>query len=206
MYAPELYQIYRLCKITGIHVQAEVVNTSATAPLTAVMCVLPLVRANAVTDPRGMSDVPNAITKQVGLSTGMSRVVLNKTYQSERELGHSAISTDVAYRTYSQALSAATLDNYPCIYMGVIASQTGANWTGIIKYVITYHVEFCEYDDQAPTMMKLGVAAKPSKRNEDMDDGQEDDSEEPSWVEPTPGDRAKLRKLNESRQNRKLTK
>jgi len=143
-YASQLYQIYRFSRITAIHVQMEVVNTSSTAPLTAVMCCLPLVRANAITDPRGMADVPNALCKQVGLSTGMSRVVLNKTYVSQKELGQSILSGSEFYQTYSEALSAASQNDFPAIYCGVIASQTGANWTGIMKYVITYHVEFSD--------------------------------------------------------------
>jgi len=202
MYAPQLYQIYRFAKITAIHIHMEVVNTSATAPLTVVMCCLPLVRANAITDPRGMSDVPNAITKQVGLSTGMSRVVLNKTYVAQRELGQSILSGSEFYQTYSEALAAATQDNFPSIYCGVIASQSGANWTGIMKYVVTYHVEFSEYDDTAPTYKVKDANLRQKELQQTEMCEKEDFSDEPSWVEPTPSSRAKMRGVVSSRKHK----
>lgn len=201
MYAPQLYQIYRFCKIRAIHIKMEVVNTSATQPLTATMCCLPLVRANAIVDPRGMADVPNAICKQVGLSTGMSRIVLNKSYISERELGQSTLSGSEYYQSYSEAISAASQDDFPSVYCGVIASSTGGNWTGIIKYVVTYDLEFTEYEDVAPSMKgSLKTKQKLVKAENERD---EDEDSQASWVEPDPSSRAKMKKcLDESRARR----
>jgi len=202
LFAAELYQIYRFCRITAIHLQMEVVNTSSTQPLTCVMCVLPLVRVNAITDPRGMSDIPNALTKQVGLSTGFSRVVLNKTFVAQKELGQSIHSGSEFTQTYSEALSAASQDDFPSIYAGVIASSTGGNWTGIIKYVATYHLEFSEYDTSNLTK-KQGivdsqrVGSKTTYREEES--MEEDVPDSRSWVEPPPHHRAKMKVASEQR-------
>lgn len=204
MYAAELFQIYRLARITAIHVQLEVVNTSATAPLTAVMCCLPLVRANSITDPRGMAHVPNAISKQAGLSTGMSRVVLNKTYISQKELGQSILSGSEFYQSYSEALAPATNQDFPAIYCGVIASQTGANWTGIMKYVITYHVEFTEFEDTNPTLLKPPSSKKKISKDLEEEMDEEEDFNDKSWVEPTPSSRAKMRAALEGKTKRDL--
>jgi len=199
MYASQFYQIYRFAKITAIHVRAEVVNTSSTTPLTATMACMPLVRANATTDPRSASDIPNAITKQCGLSTGMSRVVLDKTFISQRELGQSILCGQEYYQTYSEALSAATLDDFPCIYVGVISSN-GVSWTGIIRYVVTYHIEFSEYDDVAPAAtinsqpaLKGVVPGRLMREEVEPEDGSN------SWVEPTPSLRARMIKVKDNR-------
>jgi len=206
MFAAQLYQIYRFARITAIHLQMEVVNTSSTQPLTCVMCVLPLVRVNAITDPRAVSDVPNAITKQVGLSTGMSRVVLNKTYVSQKELGQSILSGSEFTQTYSEALSAASQDDFPSIYAGVIASSTGGNWTGIIKYVAIYHLEFSEYDSSDIAVRKPNseMIVNPKHKGKVLrvpptgELGEEDlDESEESWAEQPPLTRAKVKKVTD---------
>jgi len=81
----------------------------------------------------------------------------------------------------------------------VIASSTGGNWTGIIKYVATYHLEFSEYDTSDLTVHPVddNQRIKPKKlKATDMDIDKEcasDGEDDPSWVEPTPQQRAKLK-------------
>jgi len=122
----------------------EVINTSST-PLTATVCCLPLAIANNVVDPRNISSIPGAITRQIGLSTGMSRAKITKTFIGERELGESAVSGLEFAQTFAEAQAAATQPKLPAIYSGVISTVSSTSWTGVINYVYTWHLEFTEY-------------------------------------------------------------
>lgn len=141
---PELFQIYRLSRIKAIGISMEVINTSST-PLTATICCLPYAIATAVVDPRNISSIPGSVTKQVGLSTGMSRAKIVKTYVGEKELGESASSGLEFAQTFAQAQAAPTQAKLPAIYSGVISTVSSATWTAVINYVYTWHVEFTEY-------------------------------------------------------------
>lgn len=143
-YAAELYQIYRHARIMAIDVKMEVVNTSSTEPLIAALGCLPLAVVNGITNPQTMASVPGSTYKQVGLSTGMSRVTINKRFNTEKELGELTLGSNTYLQTYSEALSAAVWTELPCIYAGVIAARNGATWTGIIDYRLTFHLRFSE--------------------------------------------------------------
>jgi len=142
--SPELFQIYRLARIKAINISMEVINTSS-VPLTATLCCLPLTIAQGVTDPRNISSIPGSLTRQVGISTGMSRSHLTKTFVGEKELGQSALSGKEYSQTFSEALLPAVETDLPAIYSGVISTVNSASWTGVINYVYTWHIEFTEY-------------------------------------------------------------
>lgn len=183
-FCPELYQVYRLARIRAIHVDMEVVNTSASQPLTATVCCVPLSSANAIVDPRNVASIPNSVSRQVGIAAGMSRVRIQKTFIGEKEFGQLAVSGLDFSQTYGEALATAVLGDCPAIYAGVIATVTGGNWTGVIRYVYTYHIEFTEYTNQ----LTSPIPHKPDCI-----------SEEPSWEEPPMSLKARHKERIQSR-------
>lgn len=177
-YAPELYQIYRHARIMAIDLKMEVVNTSSTEPLIAAVGVLPLANVASITTPLTIISVPGAVYKQIGLSTGMSRVTINKRFVTEKWLGELTIGSNTYLQTYSEALSSAIWTELPSIYAGVIGAKTGATWTGIIDYRLVYHLRFSEYN-----IPSLGLIRNPKPVYMDENDDEADDVE---WVQPPP--------------------
>lgn len=189
-YAAELYQIYRHARIMAIDVSMSIVNTSNTEVLFASMGCLPLANVNAITNPQQIVAVPGSVRTQIGLSTGTSVKTLRKRFVSEKELGELTAGSNTYLQTYSEALSAAVWTELPCIYAGVIASRSGASWTGIIDYRVTYHIRWSEYSIPA-----LGVGP-----------GLAESMEEDSYVEPEPPVLVDTRKSTRSRQTSAASK
>jgi len=172
-FAAELYQIYRHARIMAIDFTMDIVNTSSTTTLIAAVGCLPLANCNSITDPKTIISVPGSIRKQIGLSTGTSRATIRKRFVTCRELGELTIGSNTYLQTYSEALSSAVWTELPAIYSGVIASNTGGNWTGIIDYRLTFHIRWSEYSIPA---LGLGELTPP-----DMSE-----SEEPPVRVPSP--------------------
>lgn len=190
-YAAELYQIYRHARIMAIDVKMEVVNTSSTEPLIAAIGVLPLVNANAITNPQTIVSVPGSILKQIGLSTGLSKVTLNKRFISEKWLGELSIGSNTYLQTYSEALSAAIWTELPAVYAGVIAARNGATWTGIIDYRLIFHLRWSEYNIPSLGLAepKLPLKRLPPSKSTYSSSMVEEESEEVAeqeeeWVQP----------------------
>jgi len=179
-YAAEFYQIYRHARIMAIDVRMNVVNTSSSEPLVAAIAALPLAVVNGITTPMTVASVPGHVFKQIGLSTGMSRAVLSRRFTTERELGELTMGSNTYLQTYSEALSSAIWTELPCIYSGVIAARTGATWTGIIDYELTYHLRFSELN--IPSLGIQTLSAKSPPFYPSTQEMTEDDDEE--WVEP----------------------
>jgi len=179
-FASELYQIYRHARIMAIDVHMEIVNTSSTEPLIAAVGCLPLVNCNAITNPQTIVSVPGSVLKQVGLSTGLSKVTINKRFVTDRMLGELTIGSNTYLQTYSEALSSAIWTELPCIYMGVIAAKNGATWTGIIDYKLRFHIRWSEYSIPSLGLGSLMKKAIPIRTEEpEMD-------EDVEWVQPQP--------------------
>lgn len=155
-YCAELYQIYRHARIMAIDIHMEVVNTSTTEPLIAVLGVLPLANVSGITDPKQIISVPGTTVRQVGVSQGMSRTAITRRFVTEKMLGELTIGSQTYLQTYSEALSSAVWTELPCIYAGIIAAKIGATWTGIIDYRVTYHLRFSELNVPA-----LGIEDAP---------------------------------------------
>lgn len=179
-YAAELYQIYRHARIMAIDIRMEVVNTSSTEAMIAAIGVLPLVNANAITSPQTIASVPGSVFKQIGLATGMSRQVLSKRYVSERELGELTSGSNAYLQTYSEALSSAIWTELPAIYSGVIAAKNGATWSGIVDYVLTFHLRFSEFN-----IPSLGLKPKLNPKSEEFEPSEMEEAME-EWVQPPP--------------------
>jgi len=190
-FGAEFYQIYRHARIMAIDIQMEVVNLS-TEPLLAALGCLPLVNANAITNPQTIISVPGTVYKQVGSSTGASRIIMKKRFVTEKMLGELTIGSQTYLQTYSEALSSAIWTELPAIYAGVIAAKNGATWSGIVDYRYTYHIRWSEY-----SIPSLGLSAdnvphaKTTKlrvRKEECMDDDCDSADEvyPEWVMAPP--------------------
>lgn len=160
----------------AIDIQMEVVNLT-TEPLIAAIGCLPLVNAQAITNPQTIVSVPGSVYKQIGSSTGASRVILRKRFVTEKMLGELTIGSQTYLQTYSEALSSAIWTELPAIYAGVIAAKNGATWSGIVDYKYTYHLRWSEYS--IPTLGTKKVLKKDSEPFQPTDDDVE-------WVYPPP--------------------
>jgi len=195
-YAAELYQIYRHARIMAIDVHMEVVNTSSTEPLIVALGVLPLANVAAITDPKQIISVPGSVYRQVGLSTGMSRTTISKRYVTEKVLGELTIGSQTYLQTYSEALSSAVWTELPAIYAGVIGARTGATWTGIIDYRVTYHLRFSELNVPALGLARVNspyredlqkapkISQKIYRAYTELDSHEMEDPDDDQWVQP----------------------
>lgn len=142
-FAAELYQIYRYARITAVGITMDIVNTSSTQPLYAALAVVPYAEATGSWAPFHYTEMPGSVTTSVGLSSGASQRRIRKLAITDRELGAMTTSGNEFAQTYSQALAAATRIDAPAI-VGSVQSETGASWTGVIRYEVVYHIQFYE--------------------------------------------------------------
>lgn len=178
----------------AIDVRMEIVNTSSTEPLIAALGVLPLAVVNGITNPQTMASVPGSTFKQIGLATGMSRVTINKRFNTEKELGELTLGSNTYLQTYSEALSAAIWTELPCVYAGVIAARNGATWTGIMDYRLTYHLRFSELNIPSLGFPPLSKHSPPYHKNcmeSSKQMTEEPDEEDEEWIQPPPLKRTK---------------
>lgn len=149
-YAASVYQIYRFARINAVHLHAEMVSTG-TAPMLIAASVLPYVQATStLVDPHQLASRPRAISKTSGSGTGMSRVVLNKTYSTSEELGQLNYS-DTAWQSYSEATSVTPAPDNPFIVVSVDSLASGDTWAATVTYKLTYHMQFFELQDVSLT-------------------------------------------------------
>jgi len=148
------------------------VNTSSTEPITFGCAVLPLVQAQAVSTPFNIADLPRAYLKHVGFATGVGSVSFTRTFNVDDYLGTISTSGSEFKQTYSQALSSAVQSDFPAIYCGTIASKTGATWTGIMEYRLTYRLEWTELT--VPGVSSLLGREKPEPQMEVASDDDDD--------------------------------
>ena len=149
-YAASFYQIYKYARINAIHVQVELVSTG-TEPLLIAMDVLPYSQATSTfVDPHFIASRPRAVSKMVGTSTGMSRIMLNKTYKTAESLGQLNYS-DSAWQSYSEALSVLPDPDHPFVCISVDSVLASATWSADAVYHVTYHMQFFEQQDPSLT-------------------------------------------------------
>ena len=149
-YAASVYQIYKYARINAIHVQVELVSTG-TEPMLVAMDVLPYSQATSTfVDPHFIASRPRAVSKICGTSTGMSRVLLNKTYKTAESLGQLNYS-DSAWQSYSEALSVLPDPDHPFVCVSVDSVLASGTWAADIVYHVTYHMQFFEQQDPSLT-------------------------------------------------------
>lgn len=186
-YAASMYQIYRFARINAVHLHAELVATG-TSPMLIAASVLPYVQANSSSvDPHQLASRPRAISKTSGQSTGMSRVVLNKTYSTSEELGQLNYS-DSAWQSYSEALSVIPNPDNPFIVVSVDSLNASDTWSATVTYKLTIHMQFFELQDTSLTTLskpKLNGKAQPYAPNRRAPPTIKDDEESmDDFVEP----------------------
>jgi hypothetical protein len=146
LYMAELFSIYRYCRITAVHVQMEVVNTSSTVPLRMVAATVPW---NDSTTIDTLSQRPGAIVKIVGLSTGSSKAVIRKTWHTQVEQGN-----PVYDKTYwfdsTQSASTTPQDTQEMSIRCAIQAVDGASSFNVESvFRVIYHVQF--FDLETPS-------------------------------------------------------
>jgi hypothetical protein len=180
-YATELYAIYKYARITGVKIETEVINTSATIPLLAVMAPMPSSDVSAFLTPQQVSERPRSITRTIGTSAGMNKTRLVKSWSSIQELGQPTYDRS-HWLTVSQlsALSPVNPDS-PVVCLSIAPVLSAATWTALINVRVTYGVQFFDleqpsYDDasflkaETTSIKSRPLSHPPSSRKEEMDE------------------------------------
>jgi len=175
-YAPELYAIYKYARITGVKIETEVINTSATVPLVAVMAPMPSSDVSAFLTAQQVSERPRSITRTIGTSSGMNKVRLVKSWSSLQELGQPTYDRS-HWLTVSQlsALSPVNPDS-PVICLSVGPVLSAGTWTALINVRVTYSVQF--FDLEQPTYDDAALT-EPNAREMRTDDSFIDEKRQP---------------------------
>lgn len=200
MFSTELFNMYRLCRVTAVSIKAEVINLSSTVPLILSVGTVPWSSSTSTFDPYLIAERPRSVSKTVATSTGMSRSIINKTYYSFDELGN-PVYDKLHYFDSAQALVSTPQDTEaPCVIVSVGAADSTSTWAGLATYTITYHVQYFEL--QWADFSLGQPRSRIVKYREDMDerhhvDDDHSDSEferrSARWVEPTSRQKQKLK-------------
>jgi hypothetical protein len=150
-YAASFYQIYKYARINAITLEVEVVCTG-TEPVIIAADILPYTQANSsLVDPHFIASRPRAISKITGSATGMSRVSLRKTWKTAECTGQLNYS-DVAWQSYSEALSVIPDPDHPFLCVSVDSVLSSGTWAAEVVYHVTYHMQFFEQQDPSLTI------------------------------------------------------
>lgn len=144
MFSSELFNMYRLCRVTAVHIKAEVINLSSSVPLILSVGTIPWSAATSTFDPYLIAERPRSVSKTVATSTGMSRSVINKTYYSFDELGNPVYDKDHCFDSVQAGVSTPQDQEAPCVIVSVGAADASSTWAGLATYTVTYHVQYFE--------------------------------------------------------------
>jgi hypothetical protein len=163
MFSSELFNMYRLCRVTAVHIKAEIINLSSTVPLILSVGTLPWSSATSTFDPYLIAERPRAVSRTVATSTGMSRAIINKTYFSFDELGNPVYDAQHYFDSVQAGSSTPQDQEAPCVIVSVGAADSTSTWTGLTTYTVTYHVQYFELQWADFSMSKERERARAAK-------------------------------------------
>lgn len=141
LYAAQLFQIYRYCKVTAFEVQIDVFN-KGTNPIEFVVGWCPQVEVSAITAAR-LSEKTTSTRKIISPAGGLDRARISKTFNGQSILGEPF--TSKYWMSYSQSLSTTPIDvNEPVL--AIVLAYAGGSTTvsAVINYRYKYHCQFFE--------------------------------------------------------------
>lgn len=181
MFSTELFNLYRYCRITAVHIRAELVNTGS-EPVILAVGTLPWAAATSSFDPYLIAERPRATSRLAGLSTGMSRVSISKTYGSFDELGNPVYDKTHYFDSAQSILTTPQDQEAPAIVVSVDSADPTKTWSALATYHITYHTQWFELQ-WADYSVQI---TKPEPMMEET-------ISEKSWVDPLLHHREKMR-------------
>lgn len=199
MFSSELFDIYRLCRVTAVTVKAEVINLSSTVPLIIAVGTIPWSASSSTFDPYLLAERSRAVSRTVATSTGMSRSIINKTFYSFDELGNPVYDKSHWFDSVQASNSTPQDQEAPCVMVSVGAADATSTWAGLATYTVTYHVQYFELQwadfslNLHRTKLKQNVTAHP--RQEDIESDSEFERRSSRWEEPTPRQKAKMKSV-----------
>ncbi len=181
MFSSELFNIYRYCRITAVHIRAECVNTGS-EPVIIAIGTIPWAAATSTFDPYLIAERPRSISRLAGLSTGMSRVTLNKTYMSFDELGNPVYDKTHFFDSVQSISTTPQDQEAPAVIVSVDSADPTKTWSALTTYHVTYHTQWFELQ-----------WADYANRSKPAEEGDACTISEKSWVEPSQAQKNKMR-------------
>jgi len=200
MFSSELFNMYRLCRVTAVTIKAEVINLSSTVPLIISVGTVPWSSSTSTFDPYLIAERPRAMSKTVATSTGMSRSIITKTYYSFDELGNPAYDKSHYFDSVQAGVSTPQDQEAPCVIVSVGAADAVSTWAGLATYTVTYHVQYFElqwadFSTGLARSKMIKYKECMDERPKQLDSRSESSFENEKWIEPTPRQKDKLKKI-----------
>jgi hypothetical protein len=139
LYAAQLFQIYRYCKVTAFQVEMDIFNKGIN-PLEVVVGYVPYVEIGTITAAR-LAEKTTSSKKMVSPAGGLDRLRINRSFNNEAILGEPF--TSKYWMSYSQSLSTTPIDVLEPV-LAIILAYAGGSTTvsAVANYRFKYHCQF----------------------------------------------------------------
>jgi hypothetical protein len=139
-YSAQLYQLYKYARVTAVSIHIEIQN-ELNPSLILAMGTVPYSDISALTI-NELSQVPKAVNRTVGPLSGLSRCVVNHTYDPFNVYGQ-RVNTNSFFMSYSQSIASIPLDQLSpliTIMVGPADGSSSVSWNATIS--ARYHLQY----------------------------------------------------------------
>jgi len=148
LYSDQLFALYRRARVVKTRVHLQLVNVG-TNPVDVTVGPIAYIDLASITGPQ-LKSMPFSTYKIAGLGSGMSKVTIDRAFESQYALGNEMASDHTKWMTLSSSSNTSPTDTTDPIVCVIIGPSDGTSTvTFLISYLVEYDVTY--FDIMAET-------------------------------------------------------